>query len=272
MSNVFTKPFRPLDWSASPHDFTGDNQLGVHTKETTQRFIYGTRYLTWDGKVWKYSKSVGACYTVRGIHFEATITSDTNGIDWSALTADQSAGDREITLTNGTTTTIGEDDLAGGLIVIIPSESITDSEVMLRGCIGNDAAATSAECRMFLDVPIETAVTTSEKAYVMPSQYRHTLWANTNGTRSFAGIPGTYVSATGYNYWLQTYGVCQLTNGGTEVCGKTQWYRAVYWRHDGSVDLSSTIGTNVTDQIAGFVMDNNADNNGMTNIMMTVSY
>lgn len=272
MSKIFTKPFRPLDWASSPHDFTGDNQLGPHTSETTQRYIYGTRFLTWDGKVYKYSLSSGACYTTMGNVFFATITSDTNGIDYSALTNGQSAGDREITLTNGSTA-VAEDYLAGGLAVIIPSESTTNAEVMLRGIIGNNAAvATSGECTIYLDYPLETAVTTSENAYAMPSHYSNIKYQSTSGKKSFSGIAGTYVSATGYNFWTQTYGVCQLVNGWTEVCGKTAYYRGVWWRHDGSVSIFDNAPDAQTDLCAGFVLDNNADDNGMTNIMMTVSY
>lgn len=273
MSKIFHKPFRPLDWSATPHDFTGDNQLGPHTSETTQRYIYGTRFLTWDGKVWKYSKSTASCYTERGNMFYNKIYSDTNGIDYSVLTADQSAGDREITLTNGSTTAIGEDDLAGGLIVIVPSETYTDGEVMHRGIIGNEAAATSAECRMFLDYPIETAVTTSEYAYVMPSSYSNLRYGDTSGTRSIAGLAGTYVTGTGYNFWTQTYGACQITNGGPQTCGKTAFHRAVWWSHDGTIKIfDSTPTSDTTDQVAGFVLDNNSDADGSTNIMMTNSY
>lgn len=272
MSKILTGQFRPLDWAASPHDFTGDNQLGVHTAETTQRFIYGTRFLTWDGKVWKYSLSGASCYTERGNMFFNTISSDVNGIDYSVLTANQSAGDREITLTNGSTA-VAEDYLAGGLAVIIPSETFTDGEVMHRGIIGNDAAATSAECRIFLDYPIETAVTTSESAYVMPSSYNNLRYGDTSGRRSIAGLAGTYVSASGKNFWTQTYGPCQITNGGPQTCGKTPFHRSVWWSHDGTVKIfDSTPTTDATDQLAGFVLDNNGDNNGATNIMQTTSY
>ena len=275
MSNQFQYPFNPIEWQASPKDYSGDNQLGIYAIETTQRYTYGTRYITWDGRVYKYSKSSGAVYTHRLNVFYNTITSDTNGIDYSLLTNNQSAGDREITLTNGTTAAIAEDYLAGGLAVIVPTESATDREVMSRLVIGNEAAATSGECRMFLEYPLNTAVTTSNYAYVMPSFYNKIQYESTSGYKSFAGLAAAPVTATGYNFWLQTYGVCQSAQQTTYV-GKVAYYRAVYARHDGTLDTQANTvesgGTVVTDQCVGFGLDNNADQNGTTNWMMTISY
>lgn len=54
MSNKFTLPFNPIEWPAAPHDFSGDLNLGIYAKETVQRYVYGTRYITWDGRVYKY--------------------------------------------------------------------------------------------------------------------------------------------------------------------------------------------------------------------------
>jgi hypothetical protein len=274
MSNIYTREFRPLDWASSPHDFTGDNQLGVHASETTQRYIYGTRYLTWNGTVWKYSLAGAICYTHRLNFFWNTISSDANGIDYSVLTSNQSAGDREITLTNGSTA-IAEDYLAGGIIIIVPTEGATDREVMTRTVVGNDIAAASAECRMYLDTPLETAVTTSNYAYVMPSNYSNIRYStDSGGTRSAAGLAGTY-AASGENFWLQTYGPCNMAYQSARV-GKTAYYRNVHCRHDGSGDIETQTlqggGSVVSDQIVGFGMDNNGDNNGTTNLMLTISY
>lgn len=275
MSTNFAYPFNPITWQAGPHDFTGDYVLGPYTVETTQRFVPGTRFITWDGRVYKYSLSGAACYTHRLNAFYNTISSDANGIDYSVLTNNQSAGDREITLTNGTTA-VAEDYLAGGIVIIVPTEAATDCEVMMRMVIGNDSAAAAAECRMYLEWPLEQALTTSNYAYVMPSAYRNLRYAaDVNGLRSFGGLAATYVSASGYWFWLQTYGPNNSAQQTARV-GKTAYYRVVYGRHDGSLDIGSQTvesgGTVVSDQIVGFVLDNNADANGCTNWMMTISY
>jgi hypothetical protein len=274
MSTYFPLEFRPLTWGAQPKDFTGDNNLGQYTVEATQRYIYGTRYITWDGRVYKYSLSGDVCYTHRLNAFWNTISSDANGIDYSLLTNAQSAGDREITLTNGTTA-VAEDYLAGGIIIIVPTETTTDREVMTRMVVGNDLAAAAAECRMYLDVPLETAVTASNYAYVMPSNYNNIRYsASVNGTRSFAGLAATAVTAASRNFWLQTYGPCNMAYQSARV-GKTAYYRRVFGRHDGSGDIETQTlqggGTVVSDQVVGFGMDNNGDSNGTTNLMLTIS-
>jgi hypothetical protein len=274
MSNQFQYPFNPITWQGSPHDYTGDNMLGQYTVETTQRYVYGTRFLTWDGRVFKYSLSSGECYTHRLNVFFNTISSDANGIDYSLLTNAQSAGDREITLTNGSTA-VAEDYLAGGTAIIVPTETTTDREVMSRMIVGNEIAAASAECTIYLEAPLETAVTAANYAYVMPSGYNNIKYLSTVGTISFAGLAATAVTATGYNFWLQTYGPNNSAQQTTYV-GKTAYYRMVYARHDGTLDTQANTvesgGTVVTDQIVGFGMDNNADNNGTTVWMMTISY
>jgi hypothetical protein len=274
MSKIYTLPHGPLDYKADPIDHTGVNTLGVHTKETTQRYIYGTRYITWDGKVYKYSKSGAACYTHRLNTFYNTISSDANGIDYSVFTNAQAIGDTEVTLTNGTTA-VAEDYLAGGIIIIVPTETVTDGQVMTRTIIGNEVAAAAAECRMYLDAPLEMALTTSNYGYVMPSSYNNIQYESTSGNKSFAGLAGTYIAATGYNFWLQTYGACNMAQQTTYV-GKVAYYRAVYARHDGTLDTQANTvesgGSVVTDQCVGFILDNNADANGATNIMLTISY
>ena len=50
-TNNFTLPNGPLKWISSPLDKTGDYNLGIYTDDTTQRFVYGTRFITWDGRV-----------------------------------------------------------------------------------------------------------------------------------------------------------------------------------------------------------------------------
>lgn len=58
MSKQFTLPFNPFNWPASPIDHAqaipDTPYMGIYTVETTQRYVYGTRYITWDGRVYKY--------------------------------------------------------------------------------------------------------------------------------------------------------------------------------------------------------------------------
>jgi hypothetical protein len=101
----------------------------------------------------------------------------------------------------------------------------------------------------------------------MPSPYSSIKYLSTSGGISFAGPSAAHITASGYFGFIQTYG---MWNGSaqTERVGKADYYRSVYWRHDGSLDIHSQIGTNVTDQRAGYIMDNNAAANGATVIML----
>ena len=267
----------PLYPPSSPKNMTGTTSAGVHTAETTQRFVYGTRYITWDGKVYKYSLSGASCYTGRLNYFNNTIASDADGIDYDTVVNSQVVGDTEITMATGATA-ISLDELAGGLAVIKPTETYTDGELMFRGINGNEAAAATSNCRIFLDEPLVTAVTAATNyAFVMPSHYSDVRYGNTAGLHSFGGIAAVYVTAASYNFWLQTYGPCWLTPQST--LGVTAYNRGLWARGDGSVEgysIGSNGGTlgsdHVTDQYVGFVMDNNTGANGATNFMLTISF
>jgi len=66
MSKIFTLPHRPIYDGGSPHDYTGDNRLGLYTEETTQRYVHGTRHITWDGRVFKYALAGGELESYHG--------------------------------------------------------------------------------------------------------------------------------------------------------------------------------------------------------------
>lgn len=269
MAENFKLPFAPIPWDGQPLDFTTTSEdnpaLAVHTVETTQRHVYGRRKITWDGRVYKYSKSSGRCYTGRGNVFANDISSSAAGIDYSVLAAAAAIGSKSVKMTNGSTTK-SENELAGGWILMKPTETYTDAHLMMRGIVGNDAMGASATGNIYLDAPIETAMTTSNYAFCMPSPYNNIKYLSTSGAYSFSGLAAAYVSATGYNFWTQTWGYCWIAP--QSGCGATSYYRAVYWRHDGSVDMHDDIATNTTDQRAGFIMDANPAANGSTLIML----
>jgi len=271
MSKNFPYNTGPLYDGGSPRDLSlATHEFGPHLAETTQRFIYGTRFLTWDGKVYKYSKSSGRCYTGRGNVFNNCIESDADGIDYAVLTADAGIGSTYIKMTN-TGTAITEDFLAGGQITLKPTETYTDAHLMFRTIIGNSsAAATSGVCTIYLDSPLEIAMTTSNYAFAMPSPYNDISYTASSAGKSFAGLAATYISASGYNFWTQTYGACWIAPHAERV-GAVALKRMVFWREDGSVDAHSQIGTNVTDQLAGVVLDNNDTANGSTVILLQCS-
>jgi len=203
MSKQFAKPFNPIIWSASPHDFSGDNQLGVYATETTlQRYVYGTRYLMWDGRVFKYSKSAGAINTYRMCG-----TTDNTIDGWSTAVASD-AGNRwlEVALTGRS-----EDDCAGGYVMIYDS---TATQSTMRGIIGNEASGTT-NTRLYLDHPLQHTVTVSDTTEVWASPYAATCGGD--NYVCYTGVAATYVSAANTYFWQQTWGPIIVSGGGAAL-------------------------------------------------------
>jgi len=252
----------------------------VYDVTTAKSPLYnvGDRVLLPNGKVFYHSYSGGMCYTGRGNVFYNTISSSADGIDYSVLAEAAAAGDRSVLMTNQGTAAITLDQFRNGQIVLKPTESTTDAELMFRGVVGNTADASTGHdgtVRIYLDAKLTVAMLATNYAFVMPSPYTDIRYESTSGKKSFAGPAAAYVSAAGRYFWTQTWGMCWIAPQ-TDGPGTVAYNRSVYWRHDGTVDCyscdSGTFGTSdVTDQRAGFIMDNNADDNGATLICLQVN-
>lgn len=256
---------------------------------TTWDFIYdvsssrnpqyniGDRIILPNGKVFYYSYSGGRCYTGRGNKFFNTISSSEDGNDYSLLYAAAAAGSTSIQMTNQSSSAITADQFRNGQIVLKPTETYTDAELMFRGVTGNTAAdasgGTNPYVTIYLDAKTTVALTTSNYAFVMESPYTDIRYDSSTTGTSFAGLAAAYVSAASKYFWTQTWGMAwvapQSSMGGTAATYGL--YRTAYWRHDGSIDYFGNINSNVTDQIAGFIMDNNSDANGATLICLQVN-
>ena len=130
LSNKFNYPFNPLSFQAVPHDFTGDNQLGLYAAETTQRYVLGTRKLSWDGRVYKYCFSNNTCNPTNGaMNNTAPFIADdgTNEVGNSNVVGD--------TFITADSQTVAEDLLAGGFVIIYSTYE------QFRGIVGNTAGA-----------------------------------------------------------------------------------------------------------------------------------
>jgi len=210
MSKIFTFPHQPIQWGGSPHDFTEQSAggahnlaLGIYTTELTQRYIYGTRYLMWDGRVFKYSKSLSAA--VHGYRVSGAADNTIDG--WSTAVA-TTVGNRWIDIA---VTGRVADDCAGGYVQIYDS---TATLSVMRGIVGNDKSG-DTNTRMYLDHPIAHTVTVSDNTEVWASPY-----AAINGGDNYIcylGVAATPVAATLTNFWLQTWGICIVSGGGAAL-------------------------------------------------------
>lgn len=274
MSKIFTKPFRPLDWAASPHDFTGDNILGLYSNETTQRFIPGTRSILWDGRVFKYSKAGAANIgsTDRGAKNDTSLVAcKETGTDQNYVTVPTVAiGLREVTVTftvetlgdstSGTyaakTGVVLEDELAGGYISF-STGSYPAIVTQTRGILGHTAVtATDTSMTVYLDAPIDSDLTTGEStAEILANPYSNLVTAN-NGLSSVMGMPNCAAVSTEY-LWVQTWGPRKILPNGAALGLVTQQRQFVFDDQGAllQANLAATMTAADAYQHAGFMIE-----------------
>jgi len=239
MSKQFAKPFNPIQWPAVPHDFTGADNLGLSTNDATQRYTLGTRHIAWDGSVYKYCKAAST-YTSydMGVWDEGTGAA----VSQEAIGAASAAGSNVITLTEGSIT---EDQYAGGCLMIFHATG----GGQVYGIQGNEATS-GTTTRFYLDRPLGVDVTTSDNMELFANPYTAVKQGNSNGTQGFIGVPLALLTDNYYG-WVKTRGPVFVSPQATVG---DQYLGGAYWRHDGSIDVYSNIGTYVTSQYAGYVM------------------
>jgi hypothetical protein len=247
MSKVFSREFRPLEWGAIPHDFTGDDNVGLATNDATQRAVLGQRKIGWDGSIYKYCKAAST-YT----SYQAGVWDEGTGaaVSYESIGAASPAGSNEIVLTESSIT---EDQYQGGYLLLFHATG----NGKVYGIQGNDAT-TGTTTRLYLDQKLGVAVTTSDSMELYANPYAAVKQGNSGGTQGFIGIPMALLTDNYYG-WVKTRGPAfvspQSTVGNAYLGG-------CWWRHDGSVDVHGNIETNVTSQYAGYVMVGDAANDG----------
>jgi len=244
MSKQFSKSFNPINWPAVPHDFTGDNVLGIYAKETTQRYTYGTRYITWDGRVYKYMGiTTQGCKSYSGVC--GTIEVQTGWV--TAVAA--SVGERALTVTDAST--IAEDQLAGGMIHIYNATIENGVNMFI---VGNDAS-NGTNVKIYLEFPLSAAVTTSDSEEMWENPMRLVESSASRETHPWLGVP-CVTAVSGQNVWVQTWGTTLVGPGNTTLDDAAANDRAVQWYGNGK--LGEYNGTNMTagaQQMAGYLQD-----------------
>lgn len=254
--------------AASVKDMSGTTEYGIYTAETTKRHRFGSRAITWDGRVFKYAKAGGTLnadlgcmsYVAQHVAFgtvAATAAAGASRIKIDVAATDGAAADG----------VVAKDALEGGYIVIF-SDTVT---TLNRGILANDAVASGGgEMFLTLDAPIHVAITV-DASYpeCMASPYSD-VRAITSGLRAVIGVPAVEATS-GYHTWIQTWGPCWIAPQG-EV-GDAAHDLQVVFRHDGSIDEHDYSDSNVAkQQHAGFVLSHaTAGTQGAPFIMLQIS-
>lgn len=265
MSDHLMFPFNPLPWHAAPHDWTGVNQLGPYTEETTQRFIPGTRFTTWDGRIFKYSRSITALVASWGAfnnshQVNIAVDSDENLV----------VGKRSLRFTLGgddgyAGTGVAEDELAGGFIVSGHGEE----KCQTRLIVGNSAAAESTAVTIHIDFPWSNAcadTTPWTEVVLNPYRYLNTTVA-TDVRCACMGIAAEGVGALKYCY-IQTYGPCYLVGTGSTSNAGNQ--SSIYMAANGSIQDGSEATIENGQQLIGYTIDATATGT-MPLVMLQIS-
>lgn len=260
MSKKFKYATEPIPPGAFPRDMTlGANDLGIYRPETTQRFVCGTRYETWDGREFVYCKSSGACISGQGAKFGFS-----GYTAYTAFGIAASVGDTSVTVPAATHDALTEDYLAGGYICIFNG---TDNDVQFRGIVGNDAAAANVAFVIYLDAPLDTAIVAATSACETYQNPYGSIATAVNNYDKKAGLPACPVSATGYFFWLQRRGPSWAAPQGGKLGTTEGGYNGGLWSDVGNIsDFATSLGVTVAggrgSQYAGYAMCGDADNIG----------
>lgn len=254
MSKLFTRPHLPIYPGGEPVDYTNDGAgnhnlaLGIYTTEDIQRYIYGTRLITWDGRVYKYSNAVAVAYSYHG-----AFAFENAAVGWTAIPAAGvlPIGSRKAVVTLGSRAT---DDLAGGYLMT--EDNSATNTCYLHGIVGNNDTTTITT--IYLDAPIPITTTESDHHEVFENPYRETK-AHAAGSCAIICVPAQ-TSQAGYKYWGQTYGPAYISPSNNTLDDPGPSERQVFFAGEGTtgtlVEAAVAIGSG-QEQIAGFIL--NAD-------------
>lgn len=247
MTKQLTKPFNPIIWPAVPRDLITDSNIGYATDDTIQRYTFGTRAMTWDGSILRYTKA-GSTYTSYDLAVWSNATAA--GISFESISSASAKGEKIVRIAEGSVT---ENQYAGGYLLLFHA---TGGGKMYT-VIGNSESS-GGLVTLYIDQPLGVAVTTSDSYELYASPYTDVQQGNAGGTHGFVGIPMALVTS-GSHGWTKTWGPVfiapQSSVGGA-------YTKACYFRHDGSIDIRGNIGSPVTDQLAGYTMVGSAAGDG----------
>jgi hypothetical protein len=235
-----------------PTDFANTG-LSIYTAETTQRHAYGRRYLTWDGRIYKYCLAAAAVVSYHGAGQSKAAV-----MTYEAVGAAAAAGAQSVICD---VTGLTEDQLQGGHIGIYNASDV----MQWRGIAGNDATV-STTTKFYLDAPLAAAITVAgSNAEIFHNPYRYCTHAADEYT-SVICVPAVG-AGSGYNFWGQTWGPC-LISGGEAVDSPAAGARNLVF---GANYVLFKNATKTSGQNAGFILNPGSASIAGPEIMLQIS-
>ncbi len=246
MSKDFKFNKGPLFDGGSPRDFAlSTHEFGIYLKETTQRFVYGTRYITWDGRVYKYMG-----ITTEGVQpYSGCANTLPAQTDWVTAVA-ASLGDRSMVVTDNST--IAEDQLAGGMV---QTYNATIANSPQYAIVGNDKS-NGTNVRIYVEFPLYQAITANDSIEMFANPYRLVDGQLVSHPyNAWVGV-ACVTAVDGENVWVQSWGPCITSPGNTSLDDAAENVRTAYFKADGSISEVDGAGVTASEnQMAGYILN-----------------
>jgi len=212
------------------------------------------------GRKCVYALSTGATalYASRGCAF-----SHTGYTAYTAFGVSAAVGDTEVTVPAATHAALTQDELAGGFIILFDGAS--DYYTTTRMIVGNDAAASGAAFKVYLDGALTYAVTAGTSACETYKSPYSAIVEATDRDQVKAGLPMAYVSAAANYFWILKEGICWPCPQGN--LGNTGGKNSGWWHDVGNVsDITTALGVTIAagngSQYAGYCVAGSISGNG----------
>lgn len=255
---------------------TGQTEVqNLYVSQTTQNCLVPTRRVTWQGEVYKYSRTplaVGA--TMFGLKFGYEIT---DGVTYTAPKAKVLAGSSSIYIDAGGAAAFAKNELVGGYIII---HTHTDYHHMCMRIIANTLSDSDGFTYITVEQPWPIDIETGYGVEVMPNPYMGLVSRpgptsdNPRGGDHYTSVAGMpLVKSTEVNsfHWIKTWGphwVNPLTPLGDT---RTTDRRTVFFDYEGQLTIVSPAVTTSMMQIAGFIINSDVATVGPPLVMLQIS-
>jgi len=184
----------------------------IHAISATKNCRVGTRRVTWDGKVYRYTKAGATLKTT----FMCSTTNRFQELGYAAVTTGADAAGTSIIVTVGT----GDGDgngkidlnaLADGILCVDMGQVNADALYQL-GIVSNTATSTGGPMTIVVDEPFPLAVTDSMYVEAMMSSYSGLTNTGLSVTHvDYVGLPQRAQTAEIPYGWILTWGPCWIT-------------------------------------------------------------
>ena len=217
----------------------------ILVQSSTQQTDLGARATTGDRRIFRYALNGGVA-TVAGKIYQGPTEDTTNQNPSGGLTPAAAAiGATSVTITSSITLAVNA--LAGGFM----SVNVTPGAGYYYKIKGNTAVTAAANMVVYLEDPIQIALTTTSRVTFQLNPYNGIIIAPSTMTNVIVGVP-TYVITAAYYGWIQTGGPASCLQVGTGTCGKQLGYLqggtsgALAPSIAGTANLAYSLGTNIT--------------------------